>query len=97
MDRRCMVKQYVGEIYTLAPWGTPPQFRVFATGDDRWFLFDPLDLYGCSTCNQFPVLAATLRDDVRAGLSAGQTFTSAARNAWNAAQSAARFVRSQTF
>jgi hypothetical protein len=60
MDRRLMVKQWVGEI--LAEHGA--KFRVFTTGDDRWYLFDPIGPDGCSGCVSFPVLKSRLKPGV---------------------------------
>jgi hypothetical protein len=62
-----MVKQYVAVVRSR--WGQ--RFRVFKTGDDRWYLFDPLDKDDCSTCSQFPVLKSSLRSDIRRALSHG--------------------------
>jgi hypothetical protein len=83
MDRRYQVKQFLGECRTMTRWGTPTQYRVFACGDEKWFLFDPIDEAGCSRLMQFPVLRSSLRKDVRAGLSHGMSFTSAARNEYD--------------
>ena len=79
-----MVKQWIGEVHSLTPWGAPADFRVFATGDDRWVLFDPLDRDGASLCQQFPVRRADLRQPLRSALRRGCDFTTAARNQWEA-------------
>lgn len=60
MDQRLMVKQYVAEVA-----GRFCKFRVFETGDPRFYLFDPIDPYGCSTCNQFPVRKTDLKPSIR--------------------------------
>jgi hypothetical protein len=62
-----MVQQYVGEVRT--PTGC---FRVFRTGDEHFYLFDPFDpRTGASGCIGFPVEKARLRDDLRRALSHG--------------------------
>jgi hypothetical protein len=66
MDRRYMVKQWVAEID-----GPYCRFRVFKTGDEKWYLFCVLDTYGCQTDIQFPVLRADLARDVRSALAHG--------------------------
>lgn len=80
MDRRYMVKQFLGEVYAVTPWGSPVQYRVFNSGLDGWLLFDRIDGAGCSMCEQFPVKASDLKPHVRRALKAGVTFTTAARN-----------------
>lgn len=60
MDRRFMVKQWVGEILTAHG----AKFRVFTTGDDRWYLFDPISPDGGSGCIAFPVLKSRLKPGV---------------------------------
>ncbi len=66
MDGRYGVKQYVAELATATA-----TFRVFETGDARFYLFDLLDARGCSTTIQFPVAKARLRRDVRQALRHG--------------------------
>jgi hypothetical protein len=66
MDRRYMVKQYVAELQ-----GKYGRFRVYRTGDDKYYLFDPLDKDDCSGCIAFPVLKADLKKDVRRALAHG--------------------------
>lgn len=83
MDNRYQVKQFLGEVRCMTPWGTPTQYRVFACGDEKYFLFDPIDEAGCSRLMQYPVLRSSLRKDVRAGLTHGMSFTSAARNEYD--------------
>jgi len=61
------VKQYVVELN--GRWGA--RFRVFTTGDDKYYLFDLLDPYGCSTTIQFPVRKADLKREVRSALAHG--------------------------
>jgi len=57
-----MAKQYVAVVA-----GALARFRVFTTGDDRYFLFEPLDV----AMAPFPVAKADLRDDVRSALRHG--------------------------
>jgi hypothetical protein len=61
MDRAYMVKQYVAVVKSRMG----QRFRVFETGDPKYYLFDPLDANDCSGCIQFPVLKANLRADIR--------------------------------
>lgn len=67
MDPRFQVKQYVAVVRNQ--FGV--RFRVFKTGDDKWYLFDPLDAYDCSVSMQFPVLKSRLRNDLRRALANG--------------------------
>jgi hypothetical protein len=67
MDRRYMVKQYVAVVQNR--FGQ--RFMVFRTGDEQFYLFDPLDRGGCSTCRGFPVERARLRDALRRALAHG--------------------------
>jgi hypothetical protein len=60
------VKQYVAEVRGRFAW-----FRVFETGDSRFYLFDMFDPAGCSTTIQFPVRKADLQPDVRRALRHG--------------------------
>jgi hypothetical protein len=62
-----MVKQYVAVVKSR----TGQRFRVFETGDPKFYLFDPLDKDDCSGCIQFPVRKADLRPDIRRALSHG--------------------------
>jgi hypothetical protein len=64
--RNLMVKQFVATVRSR--WG---RFRVFTTGDDRYYLFDPLDWDGCSGCIGFPVLKADLKPAIRRALRHG--------------------------
>ncbi len=68
MDRRYMVKQYVA---VLKNPRTGQRFRVFRTGDDKFYLFDPLDAFDCSHCCQFPVRKSDLRPEIRRALTHG--------------------------
>jgi hypothetical protein len=71
MDRCLQVKQYVGEVRTDRGC-----FRVFRTGDDHFYLFDPFDpATGASGCIGFPVEKARLRDDLRRALAHGWGLT----------------------
>ena len=67
MDRRYMVKQYVAVVQNHRG----RRFMVFCTGDDRYYLFDPLDRDGCSLCTGFPVKKTDLRRDLRSALAHG--------------------------
>lgn len=68
MDRRYMVKQYVAQVRSR----TGQYFRVFQTGEEKYYLFDPLDgKDGCSRCNGFPVVKRDLRPDLRRALAHG--------------------------
>lgn len=58
--RELMVKQFVGDLHT--PRGV---FRVFETGDEKFYLFDPLDPFGCSGCIGFPVRKTDLKPAIR--------------------------------
>ena len=63
-----MVKQYVTVLRSPT---TGIRFQVFKTGDEKYYLFDPLDDHGCSTCLQFPVLKADLKIQYRRALAHG--------------------------
>lgn len=92
MDRRYMVMQFLGELRTLTPWGTPIDYRVFRCGDDKWFLFDPLDRHGCSLCQQYPIERKRLERNIRRAFTSGDgsTYTTAKRNAFEADRDAHR-------
>jgi hypothetical protein len=60
------VKQYVAVVR-----GQHGRFRVFETGDARFYLFDQIDAAGSSTCLQFPVLKRDLVPVVRRALRHG--------------------------
>jgi len=62
-----MVQQFVAEVINARG----QRFRVYRTGDDRFYLFDPLDAAGCSRCCAFPVAKRRLRDDIRRALANG--------------------------
>jgi hypothetical protein len=61
------VKQFVAEIRS----STGTRFRVFTTGSDKYYLFDPIDKDGCSYCMGFPVLKARLRPELKRALRHG--------------------------
>jgi hypothetical protein len=73
MDRRMMVKQYVAEVWSRSDLA--PQFgqkwRVFCTGDDKFYLFQAIDRNGCATGLDVPVRKADLRPEVRRMLAHG--------------------------
>ena len=63
------VKQYVAVIRSPTTGG---RFRVFRTGDERFYLFDMLiGETGISSTIQFPVRKADLRPDIRRALAHG--------------------------
>ena len=57
MDRAYQIKQYVAVVKSPT---TGCRFRIFETGDPKFYLFDLLDRYDCSTTIQFPVRKADL-------------------------------------
>lgn len=60
MDIRYQVKQYVTEVETATSL-----FRVFNTGDEKYYLFVQVNpKTKCNTGLQFPVLKSRLRKDV---------------------------------
>lgn len=61
------VKQYVAVVRSR----TGQRFRVFKTGDDKYYLFDPIDAHGCSYCNAFAIRKTDLRSDIRRALAHG--------------------------
>jgi hypothetical protein len=63
-----MVKQFVARVQNARG----VRFNVFTTSDDRYYLFDPLDQDGCSLCQQWPVLRATLSREMRRALGASK-------------------------
>lgn len=67
LDRRYMVKQYVTKIQ-----GGRGIFRVFETGDPKWYLFSMVDQYDCDTGIHIPILKTDLRRDVRHALRHGR-------------------------
>ena len=69
-DRRYQVKQYVGEVE-----GSRATFRVFKTGDDRWYLFCTIDRDGCDVGVQFPVRKTDLHPEVKRALAHGYSFS----------------------
>ena len=67
MDRRYMVKNYVAVVQN--PWGT--KMMVFRSGDEKYYLFCPLDKDGCQGPVQFPVRKTELRRDIARALAHG--------------------------
>jgi len=67
-DLALQVKQYVAVLRSPT---TGVRFRVFQTGDPKFYLFDTLDEFGCSTTLQFPVLKKDLLPQYRRALSHG--------------------------
>ena len=64
-DLRCQVKQYVAEVD-----GEFCSFRVFMTGDPKYYLFCQIH-NEADTGLQFPVEKKRLRNDIRSALSHG--------------------------
>ena len=65
-DVRYQVKQYVAVVK-----GAFARFRVFETGDSKFYLFSMIDDNDCDTGLQWPVRKKDLRDDVRRALAHG--------------------------
>jgi len=65
-DSRLQMKQYVAEVD-----GQFGRFRVFETGDSRYWLFVLLDPSGCDTGIHHPVAKRDVRDDVAYALRRG--------------------------
>jgi hypothetical protein len=61
-------KQYVARLRSPV---TGVQFNVFMSGDPKFYLFDPLDEFGCSKCLQFPVRKRDLLPQYRSALRHG--------------------------
>lgn len=67
-DLRYGIKQYVAVVRS----GMGVRFRVFETGDPKYYMFDQLmGETSASTGIMFPVLKKLLRDDVRRALRHG--------------------------
>lgn len=68
MDCRMMVKQYVAVVANKRG----QRFRVCNSGDEKWYVFDPL-IPGtdCSGCIPFPVLKTSLKRPLASALRAG--------------------------
>lgn len=65
--RAMQVKQYVAEIRLKTSW-----FRVFRTGDPKYYLFSQVNpKTRCDTGLHFPVARKRLRRDVASGLRHG--------------------------
>jgi hypothetical protein len=68
MDRRYMVQQYVAVVQNRRG----QRFRVYKTGDERYYLFDPLvPGTDCSGCVAFPVRKSDLITPIRRALAHG--------------------------
>ena len=65
-DLRYQVKQYVAEIQ-----GERARFRVFESGDPKYYLFDMITEDGISTCFQVPVPKNQLKPHIRSALRNG--------------------------
>lgn len=65
MILRYQVKQYVAEVQ-----GDSSRFRVFTTGDPKYYLFCQIH-NGCDSGLPIPVLKSELREDIRKALSQG--------------------------
>ncbi len=68
MNASLQVKQFVARVKSST---TGQRFNVFKTKDPKFYLFDPIDRNGCSTCCQFPVLIKDLRSDIKSALRHG--------------------------
>lgn len=66
-QRAYMVKQYVAVVANQRG----QRFRVFTTGDEKFYYFDPLGPDDCSGCIGFPVRKADLRREIRVALAKG--------------------------
>lgn len=64
----CGVKQFVAVVQGSPPWDQ--KFMVFATGDDKFYLFQPIR-DGIAVGDGFPVEKKRLRDDIRRALAHG--------------------------
>lgn len=70
MDNKYQVKQYVGEIGTNSEL-----FRVFTTGDPKYYYFAQLNPETkCDTGLAFPVLKTRLRREVGSALRHGWSY-----------------------
>ncbi len=68
MDVRYQVKQYVAVVKNR--WGN--RFMVFRTGDDKFYLFQPVDADLCATSLPgFPVEKKRLVPDMKRALAHG--------------------------
>jgi len=63
------VKQYVGKVR-----GRFGVFRVFETGDARFYIFCQVDDNDCDIGRMFPVRKSELRDEVKWALARGISF-----------------------
>lgn len=66
MRPEMQAKQYVAKVRSR--WYA---FRIFATGNPRFYLFCQVDAFDCNTGLQFPVTKAALRPEVRRALAHG--------------------------
>lgn len=66
-QRAFMVKQYVAVVQSRSG----QKFMVFRTGDEKYYLFDPLRPDGTSGCMAFPVRKTSLRRDIASALAHG--------------------------
>lgn len=67
MDPRYQVKQYVAVVQNRRG----QRFMVFRTGDEKYYLFAPLDADGCVSTYQFPVRKTNLRREIASALAHG--------------------------
>lgn len=68
MVENMQVKQFVARVKSPT---TGHRFNVFETKDPKFYLFDPIDNGGCSTCCQFPVLKKELKPEIKRALRHG--------------------------
>lgn len=66
-DPRMMIKQFVGELK-----GRFCRFRVFETGNPKYYLFCALDPHGCDHGLHIPIKKTDLKYEVRRALKGGR-------------------------
>ena len=66
-QRAYMVKNYVAVVQNRRG----QKFMVFRTGDEKYYLFDPLRPDGTSGCVGFPVRKTCLRREIASALAHG--------------------------
>jgi len=66
-QRRYMVKQYIAVVQNRRG----QRFMVFQSGDEKYYLFAPMDRDGCCATFQFPVRKTELRREMASALRHG--------------------------
>lgn len=74
--RRMMVKQHVGVV--RGQWS---DFRVFETGDPKFYLFCQMDPNGCDTGLHIPTRKTELQPEAKRALARGCSYTVPSRRA----------------